>query len=1149
MKKITLLCLSLLMTGAMVAGNTDTKIAERIKQMNDPNRLRVAVMGQNLKTATNFQLEKAGIKAANIHKNAADTDGSIASITGPHYGILQGPEGDMWFYTQNTVTENFRDKSSEIVIYDNNHEEAGRINFIVPEGKSVNSIEPVGQITKKMFDRDEQTLEVAVYVHYLGDNYINTDSTLIFNMEGKKVCGYEGQLGSIINIQQNEWTTYQRAIIQRSAFSTDEATGKSYIEIDILKPAGWGETEPTVEHSFFIDYDLIQYSDGPAFTICEIDNSPYYVLSYYKDTYVTGYDSETFDMIVRENNEYVLDVYDSNYERVDSFGVKLEKPEDALYRFGAFSMFSGDDMSKGYFTNDGNMNYVVTLYDYLTSTDEYRYDFCVYNGKGEEVKTICKGVENVWFKLIDIKGHESQWAFMQTVDDNQQIQMVDLPSCENAIVIPAEIDGEMISTTLNRYPKGDSYQYAISMGYAETDKDNNVISRIGWYNKDLTLDRFVRFNLGPNGQYFTPLLSNESLDPYVFDTDEEHEYPFLAKIKREDSNIIDNTIVIGKEDGSVLREFRGDDSKAVYTGAIINYGMANQEFFVTLTDGDNYDVNYYSLPFNKFAKGGDGTPENPYLIATAGDMQQIKAEPDACYKLVADIDMSEYPGNWTPIETFNGTLDGDGHALSNFTINTTEYNVGIFSMLGANSKIKNLIFINPEISVSANNSYVGVIAGQAITDSISNVHIYNANISGQGAAVTGGIIGQSSLNGIISASSFDGVIDLPNSTEVGGIAGNTRTNTNIYNCSTSGVFTAGNTLGGIVGTTGTDAKVYDCHTDIVLKAKNTIGGIIGNNGSRATVSRCYSEGTIEATEAGWDGLAAGGIIGSLNSDWSSSSNVIVSGCVSAADIITDETDNSVHRIVGWTIANESYEPGETVRTEMGLSDNYALSTTTIGGQTITSDDATSTDGATKKQSELNKEFFTSLNYAYGSSETEPWKGENIPVLWFEDIANALVLSANELTLKENETAEITATVYGTDASAITFSSSDQDVAVINLVSEEDNKSTIRIEGRKYGTAIITASADKQTVECVLNVTPSSGIDAANTTSESIGIRINDGKIEAAGADNIRIYNVNGQLAAHVNGSILNTTNMSKGIYIVIATDTKGNTTTGKAVIK
>ncbi len=88
-------------------------------------------------------------------------------------------------------------------------------------------------------------------------------------------------------------------------------------------------------------------------------------------------------------------------------------------------------------------------------------------------------------------------------------------------------------------------------------------------------------------------------------------------------------------------------------------------------------------------EGGSGTYTDPYLIATADQLNAIRQGMDKHYKLIADIDLSGW-GNWIPIgstegyggnrggnsvnmatmgsEVFTGSLDGNGHVISGMTI-------------------------------------------------------------------------------------------------------------------------------------------------------------------------------------------------------------------------------------------------------------------------------------------------------------------------------------------------------------------------------------------------------------------------------------------------------------------------------------------------
>ena len=72
----------------------------------------------------------------------------------------------------------------------------------------------------------------------------------------------------------------------------------------------------------------------------------------------------------------------------------------------------------------------------------------------------------------------------------------------------------------------------------------------------------------------------------------------------------------------------------------------------------------------QFSGKGSGTTNDPYLITTANELNQTRNNLEACYKLMRDIDLTEWLSEnnpsqgWMPIgakdEPFKGKFDGNG---------------------------------------------------------------------------------------------------------------------------------------------------------------------------------------------------------------------------------------------------------------------------------------------------------------------------------------------------------------------------------------------------------------------------------------------------------------------------------------------------------
>ncbi|NPD93083.1 GLUG motif-containing protein [Xylanibacter muris] len=1165
MSRKTTLALSIIMAGAFLCTNANA--IERktgVKRTAPSKNIFGNASSQNDGFKMPYTIQDAPWVKARKEPAVITTEPSVT------FGWLSAPGKSNWYYTQDLdITVDMSNgypqikyKGAEIKVYDDNHKLVGDIYAKVPEGIDVNMIEPHGIITNKLFDNDSKTYEIMVYLHQTGNkdnNYQGTDHTHIYRLDGTKIGEYIGS-GDIFDTSKG-YDIYQRFILidLNSTVKSEDGTVKQMPKAEIYRPGTWGETGAQLEHTFTMDFDLLNYSDGPFINTFNIDGTPYYALAHYKQRYDEEGTSMDEDIVPTKNNAFIIETFDKKFNRVDSVSIPMVTPSNAYYRFAAFGRYSSKDFTKGYYSGDDKFNYIVTFYDYISSSDSYNFSFNVYDSDGKLINTICDNVvEDTWSQMTSIKGQSEQMMFLQTTPKGeQQVAMVDIPSCEKKTIIPARINNENIALPINRYPKGDSYQYVIKMAHADTDDNKNTIARLMWINPDLSFDRFTNFNLGPTSQMFSPYITNETMNPYIFNTDDELEYIFLSKEGRDGASEyeLQNVYYVGKEDGTIIKRFEAEQGKSLTMAGIFAHTPINSSLYIMSTNNEDgtYQTQFYSLPFTSFEKGGDGTPENPYLISSAGDMMQINKKTNAHYKLANDIEMLYSGSRWSPIENFSGTINGDGHSINGLNIESDLYQSGLFSYANVGSEIKNMTIVNPTINITNANNYVGVIAGTATETKITNVHVVNADIkepTGMATPAVGGLTGNATYFSEFRDCSFNGNIMAAGTSCVGGISGETKTSTNIISCATSGSYTADNTLGGVAGSTSRGCEVRNCHTSVTLTANNTVGGIVGDNEARGIIENCIAEGKITANQpTKWGGLHAGGIAGSLegNYDWKNNKDTVIRHCIVNADIYIpaeEAKDATVHRVAGRTIADK--EGSEDI--EHGLDGNYALNTVTVGGKAIESDDETGLEGATKTASELNKSFLTSVNYNYGETSAAPWKEYgDLPILYFENTAKAIMLSNSNITVQPGATYDITATVYGTSADDIEVFTSDSEIAEVEITEIEDNKATLRISCKKDAPATVTVKAGNITAVCKVNET--TGISNTVAENNDMKIRVTEGTIIAEGADKIAVYSINGTRHLLVSGDTVSTDSIRNGVYVIVATNANGNKTSCKVVIK
>lgn len=186
-------------------------------------------------------------------------------------------------------------------------------------------------------------------------------------------------------------------------------------------------------------------------------------------------------------------------------------------------------------------------------------------------------------------------------------------------------------------------------------------------------------------------------------------------------------------------------------------------------------------------EAGNGTETEPYIIATAAQLDEVRNFQSACFELSKDIDLSSYlnsnSSGWTPIMDFTGKFDGKKHTIKGLWISLSSIgNVGLFANIQGSSDNKRASVSNLFVNISkkgiTGGSRVGGICGNASYGNIENCMVTGDII---GADYVGGIVGYSSGYSSISQCASSGNI-MASSGSVGGILGYRYNSCSIENC-------------------------------------------------------------------------------------------------------------------------------------------------------------------------------------------------------------------------------------------------------------------------------------------------------------------------------------------------------------------------------
>ncbi len=276
---------------------------------------------------------------------------------------------------------------------------------------------------------------------------------------------------------------------------------------------------------------------------------------------------------------------------------------------------------------------------------------------------------------------------------------------------------------------------------------------------------------------------------------------------------------------------------------------------------ENAILSNESFRANAMQVQGDGTENNPFIIADVNPFNSIRDNLSAFYKLTSDIDFNGEMITPIGISTtpFTGGLDGDGYAIKNFKINTNDSYTGLFRY-AKSAKLKNLVIENGEIKQPSSVSRIGALAGcleLCITENISLVNI--SILGGQYSGTLAGAIVGGSLTGC----SVRENISVNGRTEVGGLVG-TVSFGEISGCLVAGNGTVSgkDSVGGLFGVMANNSTAEHCYAAIEVKGNDYTGGLIGRiYGKSPKISECYATGNVTGNTrvGGLIGLAYGEI--------------------------------------------------------------------------------------------------------------------------------------------------------------------------------------------------------------------------------------------------------------------------------------------------
>lgn len=168
-----------------------------------------------------------------------------------------------------------------------------------------------------------------------------------------------------------------------------------------------------------------------------------------------------------------------------------------------------------------------------------------------------------------------------------------------------------------------------------------------------------------------------------------------------------------------------------------------------------------ALAADSFSGSGKGTLSDPYIITNETQLEEMKNNLSAYYKLGNDIVLKD---NWTPIGTatlkemddqncpdaFNGTLDGNNKTISNLKVDADKisgngkYTPALFGIFTTGGQIKNLTVKDISVKGNEESMVTGGVVGYGMGGKLENVTLTTSDDSKNtitGTNCVGGLVG------------------------------------------------------------------------------------------------------------------------------------------------------------------------------------------------------------------------------------------------------------------------------------------------------------------------------------------------------------------------------------------------------------------------
>lgn len=223
------------------------------------------------------------------------------------------------------------------------------------------------------------------------------------------------------------------------------------------------------------------------------------------------------------------------------------------------------------------------------------------------------------------------------------------------------------------------------------------------------------------------------------------------------------TAVLSASAARFIGDINGDSKVSVFDAQMIaeqSAGVRTLTSEQTAAAGNSTIDSLLQQIWGLVTAPGDSDGDGYYELSTLDDLLYMAINPGMAYELTGNIDLKGV--QWTPVKQFTGTLNGNGYAISNFTVSQSvddiaktdgkyDQNMGFFGGIEKTGVITDLHLRDVTINATEDAGYIGILAGTN-RGSVSGVTV-TGTINDDRTDLNGGKIYIGAVAGKIASSS------------------------------------------------------------------------------------------------------------------------------------------------------------------------------------------------------------------------------------------------------------------------------------------------------------------------------------------------------------------------------------------------------------